>query len=207
MSPFQALYEYPPPLLQNIPVPIATPHDTTDASEEKENMVTLLQQNLSQAQARMKKYADARRTERAFELGDFVYLKAKPYREKALGMNNPPKFCPKWYGPFKVLKKVGKVSYQIQFPEQCKLHNVFHISHLKKHTGPNAVPNPTLPLVTADGKVKFAPLTILQRRIVPRSIGEYDVAIPQWLIHWETITSEESTWEDASFIQQTFPEF
>jgi hypothetical protein len=38
-------------------------------------------------------------------------------------------------------------------------------------------------------------------------MGEYDVAIPQWLIHWETITSEESTWEDASFIQQTFPEF
>jgi hypothetical protein len=122
-------------------------------------------------------------------------------------MNNPPKFYPKWYGPFKVLKKVGKVSYQIQFPEQCKLHNVFHISHLKKHTGPNAVPNPTLPLVTADGKVKFSPLAILQRRIVPRSMGEYDVAIPQWLIHWETITSEESTWEDASFIQQTFPEF
>jgi hypothetical protein len=122
-------------------------------------------------------------------------------------MNNPPKFCAKWYGPFKILKKVGTVSYQIQLPEQCKLHNVFHVSHLKKHTGPNAVPNPTLPLVTANGKVKFAPLAILQRRIVPRSVGEYDVAIPQWLIHWDTMTSEEATWEDASFIQQTFPEF
>jgi hypothetical protein len=85
MSPFQVLYEYPPPLLQNIRVPIATPQDTTDATEEKENMVILLQQNLSKAQARMKKYADTRRTERAFELGDFVYLKAKPYRQKALG--------------------------------------------------------------------------------------------------------------------------
>jgi hypothetical protein len=151
--------------------------------EERENMVTLLQQNLSKAQARMKKYADAKRTERSFELGDFVYLKAKPYRETALGLNNPPKFSPKWYGPFKVLKTVGKVSYQLQLPDTCKLHDVFHVSQLKKHTGPNDVPNPTLPLVTVDGKVKFAPLKVLQRRIVPRSIGDYEVAIPQWLIH------------------------
>jgi hypothetical protein len=122
-------------------------------------------------------------------------------------MNNPPKFYPKWYGPFKVLKKVGQVSYQLQLPDTCKLHDVFHVSQLKKHTGPNAVPNPTLPLVTVDGKVKFAPLKVLQRRIVPRSIGDYEVAIPQWLIHWETMTSDETTWEDADFIQETFPEF
>nr|XP_051205253.1 uncharacterized protein LOC127319100 [Lolium perenne] len=29
--------------------------------------------------------------------------------------------------------------------------------------------------------------------------------IPQWLVHWDTMTAEEATWEDASFIQETFP--
>jgi hypothetical protein len=60
------------------------------------------------------------------------------------------------------------------------------------------VPNPTLPLVTGDGKLKVAPLAVLQRRIVPRSAGEYDVAAPQWLIHWEGMTADEATWEDAT---------
>jgi hypothetical protein len=69
------------------------------------------------------------------------------------------------------------------------------------------VPNPTLALVTDDGKLKVAPLAVLQRRIVPRSDGEYEVAVPQWLIHWEAMTADEATWEDASFIQETFPEF
>jgi ribosomal protein L21E len=207
MSPFQALYEYSPPLLHNIPMPMDSFQETTEANAEKENMLELLQKNLARAQARMKKYADSQRTERSFELGDMVYLKAKPYREQALGRGTPPKFTPRWYGPFKVLQKIGKVSYKLHLPDGCKLHNVFHVSHLKKHTGPTAVPHPTLPLVTEDGKIKTYPFAVLQRRLVPRPNGEYDIAVAQWLIQWEAMTTDEATWEDASFIQQAFPDF
>ena len=207
MTPFQALYEYPPPLLQHLPVPMDTTQEVIPDSSVLDNMITLLQQNLSKAQKRMKKYADAKRTERQFEVGDLVYLKMRSYREMALGLGNPPKLSPRWYGPFKVIKIVGKVSYQLLLPERCKLHDVFHVSHLKKHTGLNAVPHPKLPLVTEDGKIKFQPVAVLQRRIVPRSAGDYDVAVPQWLVHWELMTEDEATWEDASFIQQHFPEF
>jgi hypothetical protein len=62
-------------------------------------------------------------------------------------------------------------------------------------------------MVTNDGKVKTVPIAVIQRRIVPRSTGEYDVAIPQWLIHWDTMTSAEATWEDAEFIQKAYPDF
>jgi hypothetical protein len=197
MSPFQALYEYPPPLLQQIPVPFEQQQASAIDQQEKESMVKILQHNLTKAQLRMKKYADANRIERQFEVGDLVYLK----------MQNPPKLSPKWYGPFKVLHKVGQFSYQLQLPANCKLHDVFHVSHLKKHKGEHAVPNPILPMVTNDGKVKTVPIDVLQRRIVPRSTGEYDVAIPQWLIHWDTMTSAEATWEDAEFIQKAYPDF
>jgi hypothetical protein len=131
----------------------------------------------------------------------------KPYRETALGLQNPPKLSPKWYGPFKVLKKVGQVSYQIQLPEKCKLHDIFHVSHLKNHIGPRVVPNSTLPMVTDDGKVKTVPIDVLHHRIVPRFAGDYDVAIPQWSVHWDAMTTEEATWEDAEFIQRMFPDF
>jgi hypothetical protein len=75
MTPFQALYEYTPPLLQHIPVPFEPTQVTATDVAEKENMVALLQQNLARAQLRMKKYADSKRTERTFEMGDMVYLR------------------------------------------------------------------------------------------------------------------------------------
>jgi hypothetical protein len=75
MSPFEALYEYKPPLIQQISVPCDASAEVTVTIQEKDHMIKTLQQNLLQAQQRMKKYADANRTERSFAPGDFVYLK------------------------------------------------------------------------------------------------------------------------------------
>jgi hypothetical protein len=61
--------------------------------------------------------------------------------------------------------------------------------------------------MTPDGKIKVAPLAVLQYRQVPCNAGEYDILVPQWLIHWENMSQQEATWEDASFIKATFPEF
>jgi hypothetical protein len=209
MTPFQALYEYPPPLLQQIPVPYSPNDDALSNNLEKENMLSLLQKNLSKAQQRMKKYADANRTERSFQVGDFVYLKMQPFRETALGRQNAPKLSSKWYGPFKVLKTLGKSSYQLLLPDSAKIHDVFHVNQLKKHMGSHAIPNDKLPLVTEDGKVKLAPLAILQRRIIPRHSpeGDYEIPVTQWLIHWDSMTVDEATWEDSSFIHHAFSEF
>jgi hypothetical protein len=102
---------------------------------------------------------------------------------------------------------VGTRAYKLQLPEGTKIHNVFHVNQLKRHLGPNVVPNQSLPLVTTSGKLKTFPLAILSRRQIPRSIGEYAAAIPQWLIHWENMPEAEATWEDADFIRSTFPTF
>lgn len=136
-----------------------------------------------------------------------VYLKTQPYRETALGLRNRLKLTSKWYGPFKVLKRIGNAGYKLQLPEGSGLHDVFHVNQLKRHLGKSAVPNANLPLVTAEGKIKTAPLVVLERRQVPRSAGAYRIPIPQWLIHWENMSIDEATWEDAQFIQATFPWF
>jgi hypothetical protein len=209
MTPFQALYEYPPPLLQQIPLPVDSTVDASTLDTERETMLSLLQKNLAKAQQRMKKYADANRTERSFTVGEFVYLKMQPFRETALGRGNPIKLSSKWYGPFRVLKAVGKGSYQLLLPESAKIHDVFHVSQLKKHIGTRAIPHDKLPLVTPDGKVKIFPLAVLERRIVPGPSpdGDYEIPVPQWLVHWEYMTPTEATWEDAAFMQRAFPEF
>jgi hypothetical protein len=205
-TPFDALYGY-PPQIQTIALPCNTSEEAAITLQEKEHALKSLQQNLLQAQQIMKKYADMNRTERKFSEGDMVYLKMQPYRETALGLRNALKLSSKYYGPFRILKTVGKVAYQLQLPAGTKLHDVFHVNQLKRHLGPAAVPNPTLPLLTPDGKVKLAPLAILQYRQVERNAGEYNIAVPQWLIHWENMSPADAMWEDAKFIRATFPSF
>ena len=109
--------------------------------------------------------------------------------------------------PFRIIKRVGRVAYKLQLPEGTQLHDVFHVNQLKRHLGKNAVPNARLPVLTPDGKVKTAPLSVLDRRQIPRSVGSYAVAVPQWLIHWENMAPEDATWEDAAYIQATFRDF
>jgi hypothetical protein len=207
MSPFEALYEYSPPILTELPTLSTFSPEAQDTLREKEKMIQVLQQNLAKAQKTMKKYADLHRTPRSFILGDMVYLKMQNHREHALGTGAPLKLAPRWYGPFKIIQTIGKRAYRLQLPEGTLLHDVFHVNQLKKHIGPTAVPNPRLPLVTPTGKIKTFPLNILQRRQVPRKEGNYDVAVPQWLIQWEGLDETEATWEDAEFITRTFPSF
>jgi hypothetical protein len=207
MSPFEALYEYPPPQLGAAVIPSDISPEAHQTLLDRGTMLQTLQHNLAKAQPTMKKYADQNRTSRTFNVGDMVYLKMMPHREFVLGRQNARKLSSKWYGPFKILQAMGNRAYKLQLPEGTKIHNVFHVNQLKRHLGPNVVPNQTLPLVTTSGKLKTFPLAILSHRQVPRSIGEYAVAIPQWLIHWENMPEAEATWEDADFIRSTFPTF
>jgi hypothetical protein len=41
----------------------------------------------------------------------------------------------KFYGPYTVLKHLGQVAYQLDFPISSKLHPIFHVACLKKMIG------------------------------------------------------------------------
>jgi hypothetical protein len=109
----------------------------------------------------------------------------------------------KFYGPFRILKRIGKAAYKLLLPDGCQLHDVFHVSQLKRHLGPKAVPSAELPLIDEKGMIKVAPEAILQRRQIPRN----NELVVQWLIQWVNLPSSEATWEDASFIRKVFPSF
>jgi hypothetical protein len=84
------------------------------------------------AQSRQKSYADLRRRELSFEVGNYVYLKVSHMRAlrcfKVRG-----KLAPRFIGPFKIMEKGGEVVYQLELPPQLSdVHNVFHVSQLNK---------------------------------------------------------------------------
>lgn len=203
MTPFEALYHYPPTQIGEFDVTTETCPAARLTVNEREHMIQQLKTNLQEAQNRMKVYAHQHRTDRQYEVNDMVYLRIQPYMQNAFGLRGSLKLRSKYYGPFKIIARVGEVSYKLQLPDTTNIHPVFHISHLKNHVGANAIPLPHVPLLTADGKIKTAPFAILDERIIQRQKSP----VKQLLIHWESLGPEDATWEDFSFIQTHFPDF
>jgi hypothetical protein len=88
----------------------------------------LLKKNLAAAQNRMKLKADRNRTEKEFPVGDKVLLKLQPYVQKSVVSRPFPKIAYKFFGPYTVLERIGKVAYHLQLPTDSRVHPVFHVS-------------------------------------------------------------------------------
>jgi hypothetical protein len=100
--------------------------------QEAEEQVRIIRENLRVAQTRQKSYADNRRRPMEFEEGDYVYLKVSPLR----GMRRfkvKGKLSPLFIGPFLIFRQVGEMAYQLELSATLSdVHNVFHVSQLKK---------------------------------------------------------------------------
>jgi hypothetical protein len=110
---------------------------------EAEENIKMVRENLKIAQSRQRSYADTRRRELSFEVGDFVYLKVSPIRGvRRFGVNG--KLAPRYVGPYQILARRGEVAYQLSLPEGLSaVQDVFHVSQLKKYL---RVPEEQLPV-------------------------------------------------------------
>ena len=69
---------------------------------------------------------------------------------------------PKYYGPYKVLQKIGSVAYKLELPASSRVHPVFHVSCLKKVTGENLPVQTILPELDEEGKIILEPKAIIE---------------------------------------------
>lgn len=201
-TPYEVLYGQPPPM--HLPyLPGESTSITVDRSlSKREEVINLLKFHLLRAQNRMKQYADAHRSERVFQTGDFVYLKLQPYRQSSLKTSSSNKLSPRFFGPFKVLEPVGKVAYKLQLPPSSSIHNAFHVSQLKLCPNP---PDDTSPLPTFlydHGKTK-EPEAVLDRKLVKWR----NAAATKLLIKWKGYPESHATWEFYHDITSRFPDF
>jgi hypothetical protein len=73
--------------------------------------------------------------EHSFEVGDLIFLRLHPYRQSSLKKSGAEKLKPHFYGPYKVMRRVREVAYELEFPEGSRIHNIFHMSCLKRELG------------------------------------------------------------------------
>ena len=117
-------------------IPIITKLEVVDEIfQSRDQILSLLRSNLQQAQQQMKRYANLRRSEREFEVGQMVYLRLQPYRYPSVVIRRSLKLYPRFYGPFQIICKVGKVAYELDLPRIAQIHQVLHVSQLKLKLG------------------------------------------------------------------------
>ncbi|GKD37002.1 hypothetical protein Tco_1257209, partial [Tanacetum coccineum] len=81
---------------------------------------------------RQKSYADMRRKPLEFSVGDYVLLKVSLWKG-VVRFGKKGRLAPRFVGPFEIVKKVGPVAYQLDFPEELNgVHDTFYVSNLKK---------------------------------------------------------------------------
>jgi hypothetical protein len=163
----------------------------------------MVHESLKVAQFRQKSYADKRRTDLSFEIGDFVYLKVAPMRGTHRFRVNG-KLAPRYFGPLNIIDRKGEVAYQLELPPQLSdVHNVFHISQLKKCL---RVPEEQLPMeyLNLGGDLTYSerPIKILDSaEWVTRS-----KVIKMCKVQWNHNTEDEATWQHEEELRADYPE-
>jgi hypothetical protein len=163
----------------------------------------MVRENLKIAQSRQRSYADTRRWELSFEVGDFVYLKVSPIRG-VRRFRVKGKLAPRYIGPYQILARRGEVAYQLSLPDNLSaVHDVFHVSQLKKCL---CVPEEQLPVegleVQEDLTNIEKPTQIIETadRVTRRK------TIRMCKVGWGHHSEEEITWEREDDLMAKYPE-
>ena len=64
-----------------------------------------------------------------------MFLKHQPYKQLSLKKGGKTNLAPKFYGPYHIDKKISQTVYELDLHDQIHIHNVFHVSCLKKMLG------------------------------------------------------------------------
>ena len=74
----------------------------------------IIRDKLNAAQDRHKSYADTRRKDLEFGVGDQVFLKLSPWKG-VVRFGKRGKLRPRYIGPYEITQRVGAVAYQLAY--------------------------------------------------------------------------------------------
>ncbi|GKF17893.1 hypothetical protein Tco_0062811, partial [Tanacetum coccineum] len=147
-------------------------------------------------------YADVRRKPLEFQIGDKVMLKVSPWKG-VIRFGKRGKLNPRYIGPFKIIAKVGTVSYRLELLEQLsRVHSTFYVSNLKKCMADEPL-TISLDEIQIDDKLHFIeePVEIIDREVKRLKQSR----IPIVKVRWNSWRGHEFTWEREDQMQKKHP--
>ncbi|XP_073119964.1 uncharacterized protein [Henckelia pumila] len=156
------------------------------------DVIAKIRDRILTAQSRQKSYADQRRKDLEFEVGDHVFLKVSPWKG-VMRFGKKGKLSPRYIVHFEILEKFGARAYRVALPPNFGgVHNVFHISMLR-----NYMANPSHVIChepvkwTPDLSYEEMPVQMLDRQV--RRLRNRE--IPMVKVLWSNQLVEEATWK------------
>ncbi|KAL8110294.1 hypothetical protein AgCh_026135 [Apium graveolens] len=150
--------------------------------QEHDAILDELRFNLIKVQQVMKLAVDSKHRDESFEADDLVYLKLQLYRQRSLARRSFEKLDAQYYGPYRVVKRIGKLKRSIE----------------------NFAASPELPpQLSTELELLVESETLLEVRQV--RVG--NALRLEALIKWKNMSSFESTWEDVTLLNMQFPAF
>ena len=92
-----------------------------------ESALVLAKDSTMRAQAKMSAFANNRRRDLEFSVGDFVLLSADNVR-RSKELPYTKKLAHRYYGPFDVISRVDQLNYELEIPASMQVYDVFHVS-------------------------------------------------------------------------------
>ena len=136
MTPHQALDGYNPKLLPTYVLGLASADEVDNTILNRQQLQEQLHAHITTAQRRMKKYVDSRRTDKVYEVGQWVWAKFHHYKQQSAAKRLNFKLSKRYFGPFLILKCIGNVADKLELPRESRIHPVLHVSLLKPYNGP-----------------------------------------------------------------------
>ncbi|GJX32401.1 putative reverse transcriptase domain-containing protein [Tanacetum coccineum] len=166
--------------------------DLENSSKSIKNKKVQIKSRIQAAPDRQKSYVDVRQKPLEFQVGDKAMLKVSPWKG-VIRFSKRGNLNPRYIGPFKIIAKVGTVSYRLELPEQLsRVHSTFHVSKLKKSMAdePLAIP---LDEIQVDDKLHFIeePVKIMDREV--KRLKQSRILILK--VRWNSRRGPEFTWE------------
>ncbi|CAA3011866.1 DNA RNA polymerases superfamily [Olea europaea subsp. europaea] len=164
--------------------------------------VKLIRENLKIAQDRHKSYADKRRKDLEFTVGDKVFLKLSPWKG-VLRFGKQGKLSPRYIGPYQVTERIGPVAYRLDLPDELsRIHDVFHVSMLRKYIADPSHVLESQPVQLKDNLAYTEePLRILDRKVQIQQ----NKTVSLVKVLWQNQTVEEATWENEDQMRAQYP--
>ncbi|RVW79757.1 Transposon Ty3-G Gag-Pol polyprotein [Vitis vinifera] len=165
--------------------------------------VALIKERLKAAQSRHKSYADQRRRDLEFEVGDHVFLKVSPMKS-VMRFGRKGKLSPRFVGPFEILERVGTLAYKVALPPSLsKVHNVFHVSTLRKYIyDPSHVVELEPIQIFEDLTYEEVPVQIVD--VMDKVLRHAVVKLVK--VQWSNHSIREATWELEEEMREKHPQ-
>ena len=150
-----------------------------------------------------KSYADLKRKDIEYEVGDKVFLKVSPWRKK-LQFGKNGKLSPRFIGPYEILERIGSVAYCLALPPKlAKLHNVFHVSMLRRYRYDESHILLVQDIqVQSDFTYDEEPKDILAHEVKQMRNKQ----VPQVKLLWQHHDIEEATWDPELTMGAHYPQ-